>query len=185
MADREGKLFVHKKTGKIYQALRADVTNATNEQDGEHMILYVPHDQPDGPAFVREREEFMEKFEAIDKVKGSYPGVLLGERACVPLAAASLLNNSLLIEVDLKEEAAQKVLNDWFEAAGSPANGKVDTCRLVLGPSGEGGVYELIGVFPLTRRDSIAARRKVYHLSVDHHVALKTAVVKKDASQSQ
>lgn len=50
---------VHNKTGNIYNIINVGkIVNCTNEQDGQEMILYYR----DGKFFVREREEFEEKF---------------------------------------------------------------------------------------------------------------------------
>ena len=49
---------VHKKTGNIYFILR-HVTNCTNAQDGQEMILYM---NKEGRLFVRDSDEFFEKF---------------------------------------------------------------------------------------------------------------------------
>lgn len=49
--------FVHNKTGNIYYAIE-QVTNATNAQDGQDMVLY----RRDGNLYVREVTEFHEKF---------------------------------------------------------------------------------------------------------------------------
>lgn len=49
----------HKKTGKLYVALGV-IINATNACDGQKMVLYA---NEHGMTFVREYEEFWEKFE--------------------------------------------------------------------------------------------------------------------------
>jgi len=46
------------KTGNKYFVV-GSVINATNEQDGQFMLLYK---NEEGDMFVREKEEFMEKF---------------------------------------------------------------------------------------------------------------------------
>lgn len=48
----------HDKTGKRYFALR-NVLNCTNKDDGTVMVLYC---NMDGEVFVRERDEFWQKF---------------------------------------------------------------------------------------------------------------------------
>lgn len=50
---------MHIKTGKTY-IMCGIVTNATNENDGQSMVLYC---SKDGMCFVREVNEFIEKFE--------------------------------------------------------------------------------------------------------------------------
>ena len=51
------------KNGKTYEVLSWDVTNATNEQDGQRMVLYLGEDI-DGKTkvYVREHWEFERKF---------------------------------------------------------------------------------------------------------------------------
>ncbi|WP_419786915.1 hypothetical protein [Pseudodesulfovibrio sp.] len=56
-------LFRNKKNGNLYFALDT-VTNATNAQDDQEMILYRPVKSE--RLFCREREEFNQKFESID-----------------------------------------------------------------------------------------------------------------------
>lgn len=51
--------YVHKKTGKDYESDMM-VINATNDCDGQIMVLY--HDDK-GNYFVREEKEFFSKFE--------------------------------------------------------------------------------------------------------------------------
>lgn len=53
--------FRHKKTGKFY-ALLAHGVDATNQRDGTPVVVYSPEDDPHA-IYVREREEFYEKFE--------------------------------------------------------------------------------------------------------------------------
>lgn len=52
-------LFRNKKNGNLYYALDT-VTNATNAQDDQEMILYRPAESD--RLFCREREEFNQKF---------------------------------------------------------------------------------------------------------------------------
>jgi hypothetical protein len=53
----------HKKTGNKYRVEHVDITNATNgEHDGERMVLYS---NKNGQKFVREYQEFKEKFNMI------------------------------------------------------------------------------------------------------------------------
>lgn len=56
--------YRHRKTGNIYLVLNV-VTNATNAQDGQEMILYQRDNDPGSPFYVRERDEFSQKFEKI------------------------------------------------------------------------------------------------------------------------
>lgn len=56
-------LFRNKKNGNLYFALGA-VTNATNAQDDQEMVLYRPVKSE--RLFCREREEFEQKFESVD-----------------------------------------------------------------------------------------------------------------------
>lgn len=56
-------LFRNKKNGKLYFAIDT-VTNATNAQDDQEMILYRPVKSE--RLFCREREEFNQKFESVD-----------------------------------------------------------------------------------------------------------------------
>jgi len=50
-------LFIHKKTGNVYQVV-GECLNCTNAQDGQEMVIYAK----DGKTFVREKREFLEKF---------------------------------------------------------------------------------------------------------------------------
>jgi len=51
------RYYIHDKTGNQYTALGI-VLNATNENDGQEMMLY----ERDGKQFVRELAEFHDKF---------------------------------------------------------------------------------------------------------------------------
>ncbi len=58
------ELYKNNKTGKLYLALGKAI-NATNEADGQEMISYIDlgitrH------SFVREKDEFFEKFTRVD-----------------------------------------------------------------------------------------------------------------------
>lgn len=58
-------VYRHKKSGKLY-AVEALVTNCTNAQDGERMVLYRAHHASLTPKlFAREIKEFLEKFEVV------------------------------------------------------------------------------------------------------------------------
>ena len=52
------------KNGKIYEVVSWDVTNTTNDQDGQSMVLYIgDKKEGDGKAvYVRELREFESKF---------------------------------------------------------------------------------------------------------------------------
>lgn len=52
-------LYTNKKTGEFY-IYDKEVTNATNSNDGQIMILYSS--MKDGKTYVREKEEFHKKF---------------------------------------------------------------------------------------------------------------------------
>lgn len=54
-------LFRNKKTGKVYYHL-GEVVNATNENDGQKMVIYREKTNCDSYTFVREKSEFFEKF---------------------------------------------------------------------------------------------------------------------------
>ena len=54
--------YLHKKTGTVYNVLSFKIINKTNENDGMIMALY----DKDGTIYVRELEEFNEKFEPCD-----------------------------------------------------------------------------------------------------------------------
>ncbi|TDT90770.1 uncharacterized protein DUF1653 [Pseudodesulfovibrio indicus] len=56
-------LFRNKKNGNLYFALDT-VTNATNAQDDQEMVLYRPVKSE--RLFCRERDEFYQKFESVD-----------------------------------------------------------------------------------------------------------------------
>ena len=56
--------FRHKKTGKFY-ALLAHGCDCTNSRAGTPVVVYSPEEDPHA-IYVREREEFYEKFEEAD-----------------------------------------------------------------------------------------------------------------------
>lgn len=56
--------YKHLKTGNIYYLLRDDVINCTNANDHQTMVLYKRDGYPD-LIFVREKEEFFEKFKKL------------------------------------------------------------------------------------------------------------------------
>lgn len=53
------QIYIHKKTGNKY-FVTGEAINATNANDGQVMIIYT---NADGKTFVREKKEFLEKFE--------------------------------------------------------------------------------------------------------------------------
>ena len=57
----------HLKTGHIYYVVNDNVINATNHDDGVIMVLYV---NTDNMCFVRERNEFWQKFRRQDDSEG-------------------------------------------------------------------------------------------------------------------
>lgn len=58
------KKFKHLKTGNPYEVIREDVINCTNANDHQIMVLYKRSDCPE-LIFVREKEEFYQKFEEV------------------------------------------------------------------------------------------------------------------------
>ncbi len=56
--------FKHLKTGDTYEMIRDDVINCTNANDHQTMVLYKRDGYPD-LIFVREKQEFYEKFQKI------------------------------------------------------------------------------------------------------------------------
>lgn len=55
--------YIHKKTEKVYDVCRCSVINATNgSADGQRMVIY----RRDGKVFVREMNEFFDKFEKLE-----------------------------------------------------------------------------------------------------------------------
>lgn len=53
------KTATHKKTGNKYQVISDEAIDCTNERDGTLAVIYYR----DGLFFVREKAEFLEKFE--------------------------------------------------------------------------------------------------------------------------
>lgn len=53
------KNATHKKTGNKYQVIADEAIDCTNERDGLPVVIYYR----DGLFFVREKAEFLEKFE--------------------------------------------------------------------------------------------------------------------------
>ena len=58
------KKYKHLKTGNIYEVIRDDVLNCTNANDEQIMVLYKNEQSPE-LFFVREKNEFLQKFELI------------------------------------------------------------------------------------------------------------------------
>jgi hypothetical protein len=65
-------IYRNKKTKKRYRVIHMSIINATNANDGQVMVLYVniPELDADGTpeamhGYVREYNEFIEKFEVI------------------------------------------------------------------------------------------------------------------------
>lgn len=58
------KKYKHLKTGNIYEVIRDDVLNCTNANDEQIMVLYKNEQSPE-LLFVREKNEFLQKFELI------------------------------------------------------------------------------------------------------------------------
>ena len=58
-------IYKNKKKGTLYRLLGTAI-NCTNAQDGQIMFIYEPIEQRDEHlVFVRERNEFYEKFELV------------------------------------------------------------------------------------------------------------------------
>lgn len=57
--------YEHLKTGNIYELVRDDVINCTNANSEQIMVLYKNPQHPD-LIFVREKEEFFQKFKKLD-----------------------------------------------------------------------------------------------------------------------
>lgn len=53
--------FLHKKSGNTYMLVFDNIINATNENEGQTMVLYTNGEK----LFVREIKEFYEKFEEV------------------------------------------------------------------------------------------------------------------------
>lgn len=58
----EPTLVKHEKTGRLYDCLSVAI-NCTNQQDGQSMVLYRQHDPCAPDFYVREVQEFSEKFD--------------------------------------------------------------------------------------------------------------------------
>ncbi|PJZ43860.1 hypothetical protein [Leptospira brenneri] len=58
------KVYKHTKTGNLYLKLD-EVKNCTNANDGQEMVLYCEYNKENPLKFVREKKEFLEKFEEV------------------------------------------------------------------------------------------------------------------------
>jgi len=58
------RLFRNKKNGSLYE-LVCEAYDATNTRVGTLVVIYKLHDMLPSQTFVREKEEFYEKFEAV------------------------------------------------------------------------------------------------------------------------
>jgi hypothetical protein len=58
--------YLHIKSGRIYKVLSTNIINATNKDDGKIMVLYegMKRDGSGIGQFVREYDQFMEKFKS-------------------------------------------------------------------------------------------------------------------------
>ena len=56
-------VYRNKKNGKLY-TVTDEAINATNAQDGQQMIAYR---SSDGQLYVREKAEFLAKFDSVEK----------------------------------------------------------------------------------------------------------------------
>lgn len=62
-----GELYLHKKTGNIYRKL-CDATDTTNIRNGQSVVFYrIASLQFPAEYFVRQTDEFNEKFELLHK----------------------------------------------------------------------------------------------------------------------
>ncbi len=59
------KKFKHLKTGNIYEMLRDDIINCTNANSEQIMVLYKS-DLYQDKLFIREKNEFYEKFKELN-----------------------------------------------------------------------------------------------------------------------
>lgn len=57
----EMSLVKHKKTGNYYYKINNEVIDCTNSRDGTPAVVYYR----EGKLFVREKQEFEEKFEPV------------------------------------------------------------------------------------------------------------------------
>ena len=97
-------IYRNKKTGKLYNVISYDVTNATNAQDGQYMVLYCCENDGKRELFVRDSLEFMEKFEDVE-IKGKFFKVIAGD----PFGGYAT------IKENLSEEEADKLVEEVSE----------------------------------------------------------------------
>ncbi|WP_040507280.1 DUF1653 domain-containing protein [Leptospira wolbachii] len=57
-------VYRHRKTGNLYLKLD-EAKNCTNANDGQLMVYYCEYGKENPMKFVREKTEFLEKFEAV------------------------------------------------------------------------------------------------------------------------
>lgn len=62
---RPGNIWQNIKTSQRYRTSGV-VTNATNAENGQRMVVYRSTSEDDGDVFVREAREFLEKFKPLD-----------------------------------------------------------------------------------------------------------------------
>ena len=55
-------IYIHKKTGDLYEVLRYDALNCTNAQSEQKVVVYRKY-RDNSMLFVREVQEFFEKFQ--------------------------------------------------------------------------------------------------------------------------
>lgn len=62
---KKDSIWINLKNQNVYR-VHATVLNATNDQNGQVMILYSLLDDPEALLYVRERAEFLAKFKQED-----------------------------------------------------------------------------------------------------------------------
>ena len=82
---KDGSWWTNKKNGKLYRVLRSDIINATNDAIAQTMVLYYvyePVDVPElAPLFVREINEFQEKFQETSYQEAKDKGLVFSSTA--------------------------------------------------------------------------------------------------------
>lgn len=73
MLQTRSRQYRHDKTGRIYNVESFNIVNGTNAQDGQTMVLY----SLGGKQFVRELEEFLEKFTKVYDVDYELPDTVI------------------------------------------------------------------------------------------------------------
>lgn len=83
MPINEGQLWRNNKKGTTYLILKSGVSNATNKNDGERMVVYIRYyledertETPDNTIWCREENEFLEKFTYLS----DYYEITLGDK---------------------------------------------------------------------------------------------------------